>query len=203
MSMTIWETKENFSFWRTSYAFKEAHGGGSIGGFLSALVSSLFVLQGPPSPAMWDGILPIAAPRSSSPIVLKGRDSSGHAVADGTTPLPEECFVAMNRFPVRPGSEEAFERRWSERESSLQGTPGFVGFLILRRDQKADDGFTYSTCTVWASRAAFEAWRDGPSVANHQRAQAAGKAPVSELLDGPPQAAFWHGVLALESAAGI
>ena len=39
MSMTVWETKENFSAWRTSYAFKEAHGGGSIGGFLSALVS--------------------------------------------------------------------------------------------------------------------------------------------------------------------
>jgi hypothetical protein len=35
------------------------------------------------------------------------------------------------------------------------------------------------------------------------RRRAAGKAPVSELLDGPPQAAFWHGVLALESAAGI
>ena len=39
MSMTIWETKETFTSWRTSYAFKEAHGGGSIGGFLSALVS--------------------------------------------------------------------------------------------------------------------------------------------------------------------
>jgi heme-degrading monooxygenase HmoA len=45
MSMTIWETKENFSFWRTSYAFKEAHGGGSIGGFLSALVSRCNSLQ--------------------------------------------------------------------------------------------------------------------------------------------------------------
>jgi heme-degrading monooxygenase HmoA len=39
MSMTVWETKEIFSSWRKSYAFKEAHGGGSIGGFLSALVS--------------------------------------------------------------------------------------------------------------------------------------------------------------------
>ncbi len=39
MSMSVWETKDYFTTWRKSYAFKEAHGGGSIGGFLSALVS--------------------------------------------------------------------------------------------------------------------------------------------------------------------
>jgi heme-degrading monooxygenase HmoA len=39
MSMSVWETKDTFSSWRKSNAFKEAHGGGSIGGFLSALVS--------------------------------------------------------------------------------------------------------------------------------------------------------------------
>ena len=78
---------------------------------------------------MWDGILPVAAPRASSPIALKGRDSNGHAVADGSTPLPEECFVAMNRFSVRQGSAEAFEQRWAERESSLQvsSTPHSCG----------------------------------------------------------------------------
>ena len=29
MSMTVWETKKNFNSWRTGYAFKEAHGGGT------------------------------------------------------------------------------------------------------------------------------------------------------------------------------
>jgi len=57
MSMTVWETKKNFNSWRTGYAFKEAHGGGTIGGFLSAIVGSAMVLKGPPAPAMWDALL--------------------------------------------------------------------------------------------------------------------------------------------------
>jgi hypothetical protein len=83
-------------------------------------IRSLFVLQGPPALTTWDGLLPISVPLASSPIVYKGRDAEGRAVADGASPLPEECFVAMNRFAVRAGAAEAFERRWAERESSLQ-----------------------------------------------------------------------------------
>ena len=45
MSMTVWETKKNFNSWRTGFAFKEAHGGGSIAGFLSAVVGSMMVLK--------------------------------------------------------------------------------------------------------------------------------------------------------------
>ncbi len=33
--------------------------------------------------------------------------------------------------------------------------------------------------------------------------RAAGKAPIAELLTGPPQPAFWHGVLALQTPLGI
>merc|ERR1712216_385715 len=53
------ETKKNFNSWRTGYAFKEAHGGGSIGGFLSAVVGSMMVLKTTPVPAMWDALIPI------------------------------------------------------------------------------------------------------------------------------------------------
>jgi heme-degrading monooxygenase HmoA len=56
MSMTIWQTKKNFNSWRTGYAFKEAHGGGSIGGFLSAMLGSMMVIKTPPTPAMWDAV---------------------------------------------------------------------------------------------------------------------------------------------------
>ena len=33
-------------------------------------------------------------------------------------PLDTDVFVAMNRFKVIEGKEEAFERRWSEREQA-------------------------------------------------------------------------------------
>ena len=101
------------------------------------LLASLFVLQGPPSPAMWDGILPITVPSASSPIVLKGRDANGYAEADGATPLPEECFVAMNRFSVRADSAEAFERRWAERESNLQVRFGLARCRCTRTAQSS------------------------------------------------------------------
>ena len=56
MSFTIWNEKKDFNAWRKGDAFKEAHGGTSIGAFLKAMVSSLKVLKGPPSPIFFDGL---------------------------------------------------------------------------------------------------------------------------------------------------
>ena len=41
-------------------------------------------------------------------------------------------FVAMNRFRVAPGSEEAFESVWRARKSRLDEMEGFVDFHLLR-----------------------------------------------------------------------
>jgi len=68
-------------------------------------------------------------------------------------------FIAMNRFRVAAGREEDFEAAWRDRESHLDGTPGFVDFKLLRGP--TDDGETlYASHSTWASRAAFEAWTD-------------------------------------------
>ena len=68
-------------------------------------------------------------------------------------------FVAMNRFQVQAGQEERFERVWTERDSHLKGVPGFVEFHLLRGPAAEDGGHTlYASHSVWASRAAFEAW---------------------------------------------
>ena len=37
-------------------------------------------------------------------------------------------FIAMNRFRVKKGSEEAFEKVWLTRETHLDRVPGFVEF---------------------------------------------------------------------------
>ena len=57
-------------------------------------------------------------------------------------------FIAMNRFSVRPGEEQAFEKVWLERDSHLAGVPGFVTFHLLR-GPKAEDHTLYSSHTVW------------------------------------------------------
>jgi heme-degrading monooxygenase HmoA len=66
-------------------------------------------------------------------------------------------YIAMNRFSVLPGQEEAFEHVWLSRETHLEGTPGFVAFHLLR-GPKAEDHTLYSSHTVWRSQVDFEAW---------------------------------------------
>jgi heme-degrading monooxygenase HmoA len=66
-------------------------------------------------------------------------------------------FVAMNRFKVVPGSEEAFEAVWRGRTSRLGEMPGFVDFHLLRGPER-DDHTLYASHTIWESEAAFKAW---------------------------------------------
>ena len=66
-------------------------------------------------------------------------------------------FIAMNRFQVVKGSEEAFERMWQSRDSYLDEMAGFVEFHLLKGPE-AEDHTLYSSHTTWQSKAAFEGW---------------------------------------------
>jgi heme-degrading monooxygenase HmoA len=66
-------------------------------------------------------------------------------------------FIAMNRFQVNRGREADFEAVWRGRNSQIATVPGFVEFHLLRGPENEE--FTlYASHTVWADRAAFEAW---------------------------------------------
>ena len=66
-------------------------------------------------------------------------------------------FIAMNRFRVKKGSEQAFEQVWLSRDSQLNTVPGFVEFHLLKGPEHED--FTlYASHTVWQNQNAFEAW---------------------------------------------
>jgi heme-degrading monooxygenase HmoA len=85
-------------------------------------------------------------------------------------PGDEQMFIAMNRFRVRKGSEDAFEEVWLSRDTHLDKVPGFVEFHLLKGPQ-ADDYTLFASHTVWESRAAFEAWtRSEAFRAAHHRA---------------------------------
>jgi heme-degrading monooxygenase HmoA len=66
-------------------------------------------------------------------------------------------FIAMNRFRVRRGEEERFERLWTERDTHLAGVPGFVEFHLLRGPED-EEHTLFASHTLWASKEAFEAW---------------------------------------------
>ena len=66
-------------------------------------------------------------------------------------------FIAMNRFRVVKGSEDAFENVWLSRDSHLDTVPGFVEFRLLKGPE-GEDHTRYASHTVWESRTEFEAW---------------------------------------------
>jgi heme-degrading monooxygenase HmoA len=79
-------------------------------------------------------------------------------------------FIAMNRFRVKKGAEEAFEKVWLTRDSHLEGVPGFVEFRLLKGPE-AEDHTLYASHTLWQSKAAFEAWTKSDAFrAAHARA---------------------------------
>lgn len=66
-------------------------------------------------------------------------------------------FVAMNRFKVVKGHEEAFEDIWRGRDTRLGEMKGFVDFHLLKGSE-AEDHTLYASHTIWSSRDDFEAW---------------------------------------------
>jgi heme-degrading monooxygenase HmoA len=66
-------------------------------------------------------------------------------------------FVAMNRFRVLPGSEEAFEAVWRSRKSRLDEMEGFRSFHLLR-GPSTETHTLYASHTVWRDEAAFRGW---------------------------------------------
>lgn len=68
-------------------------------------------------------------------------------------------YLAMNRFKIRVGFEQDFERVWIERDSHLGGAPGFQTFHLMRGATDDEAGVTlYATHTTWDDVDAFRAW---------------------------------------------
>lgn len=92
-------------------------------------------------------------------------------------------YIAMNRFQVEKADCQAFETMWQQRESYLDEMSGFVSFYLLRGPER-DGQVLYSTHTVWATKADFEAWTKSEAFRKaHARAGEAGK----RLFVGHPQ----------------
>jgi len=220
VSFTIWDKKSDFSAWRKGDAFKEAHGGTSIGAFMSTMISSIKILQGAPRPAFYDGLLVQAVTPDAVPETV---DGWRNVEADGIINLPAECFVACNQFFVPSDNAAAFEQRWASRESKLKECDGFVAFSMMRRDTGGKghgvvpmDKVTepsYLSTTIWENRAAFDAWREGtafkkahggkpPSEQVKGDASTSDAKPPAPLWSKPPAPIFYEGTLVISKPEG-
>lgn len=90
-------------------------------------------------------------------------------------------YIAMNRFLVPPENEEAFQRRWLDREVLLKTVPGFISFQFLKGTEK-EGGRLYASHTVWESYDAFVGWTQSEQFRQAHAGAGQGKA----LTAGPP-----------------
>ena len=66
-------------------------------------------------------------------------------------------FIAMNRFKIVPKREQDFENIWKNRETHLEGVPGFIEFHLVKG--KSEETHTlYASHSTWNSREDFESW---------------------------------------------
>ena len=99
-------------------------------------------------------------------------------------------FIAMNRFRIVQGREAEFERVWAERDTHLDGVPGFMGFRLLKGPQ-SDDYTLYASHSTWRNRESFEAWTQSEAF----RKAHAGAGGQRELYLGHPQFEGFDSVL--------
>jgi heme-degrading monooxygenase HmoA len=95
-------------------------------------------------------------------------------------------FIAMNRFKVADGQGPEFERIWKERETYLQGVPGFVQFALLKSDSPGE----YVSHSTWENRDAFMDWMQSPAFAAGHR-----QGSLSGVLEGPPVVSTYEAIV--------
>ena len=66
-------------------------------------------------------------------------------------------FIAMNRFKIVKGKEQAFEDIWRSRQSRLQERPGFIVFHLLKGPER-EDHTLYASHALWETRQHFVDW---------------------------------------------
>ncbi len=99
-------------------------------------------------------------------------------------------FIAMNRFRIVKGREAEFERIWAERDSHLDGVPGFVEFNLLRGPE-GEDHILYASHSVWQSRRHFEDWTRSEAF---RKAHAGAQSPKG-MYQGAPSFEGFESVL--------
>ena len=86
-------------------------------------------------------------------------------------------IVVINALHVPEGNREELEKRFAARKHSVDSSPGFEGFKLLRPVAGEDRYFVY---TQWATKEDFENWRSQRAGATHG---GSGQAPVSAAAE--------------------
>ena len=98
----------------------------------------------------------------------------------GVATLGRMSVVKINAISVPPQAHEELEKRFSNRAHTVDGTPGFLGFQLLR-PVKGED--RYFVVTQWEDEESFAAWRDGDAIKAHSGERAKPVSSGADLLE--------------------
>lgn len=83
-------------------------------------------------------------------------------------------YIAINVLTVAEGMGPDLEKRFANRAGTIEESPGFEGFQLMRPESGTEKYFVLSK---WTTKEDFEVWRDGPGRVAHaqerERAEAA------------------------------
>lgn len=90
------------------------------------------------------------------------------------------AVVKINAIEVPEGAGAELEKRFAARAGAVEGSPGFLGFQLLR---PVKGETRYFVVTQWETEEAFQAWSAGPSRAAHSGERAKPVASGASLLE--------------------
>ncbi len=93
---------------------------------------------------------------------------------------PSQPVVKINAISVPPQAHEELERRFAARAHTVEESPGFLGFQLLRPVRGED---RYFVVTQWADEESFAAWRDGSAREAHAGERAKPVGTGADLLE--------------------
>jgi len=99
-------------------------------------------------------------------------------------------YVAMNRFRIARGKEDAFIEIWKNRDSHLEGVPGFRSFNLLQ-GPGSDEYTLFASHSLWDSEQDFVNWTKSEAF----RKAHANARPATDIYLGPPQFEGFSAVL--------
>lgn len=100
-------------------------------------------------------------------------------------------YIAMNRFKIKPGSEEDFINIWKNRETYLDTVPGFKSFNLLQ-GATTDDCTLFASHSQWDKQQDFENWTKSEAF---RKAHAHAGGAKKDIYLGPPQFEGFNSIL--------
>jgi len=88
--------------------------------------------------------------------------------------------VKINAISVPPQAHAELERRFAARAGTVDQSPGFLGFQLLRPTAGEE---RYFVVTHWEDEESYAAWRDGSARAAHAGEHGKPVASGAQLLE--------------------